>query len=163
MTPKTPGECSTSKYTAPRHAQENKRRALVSENVRLRIHHSFMPIRYGEEIERMQQQDAQLYREQRQVPKVISPQDTDNHAGTIKLVEAPRAHEMVRRYLHDCEYANIGEIRAGIKQSMKLRDNLRKHVVLKKEEHVNAVPLFGSEDNRGKGKSALRPSPLNAD
>jgi hypothetical protein len=46
---------------------------------------------------------------------------------------------------------------------MRLRDNLRKHVVLKKEEHVNSVPLFGSEDNRGKGKSALRPSPLNAE
>ncbi len=71
---------------------------LVSENSRLRLHHSFMPIRYREEMERMQQQDAQLYREQRRVPKVISPQDTDNHAGTIKLVEAPRAHEMVRRY-----------------------------------------------------------------
>jgi hypothetical protein len=123
-----------------------------------------MPIRYREEIERMQQQDAQLYREQRRIPKVISPQDTDNHGGTLKLVEAPRAHEMVRRYLHDCEYANIGEIRAGIKQSTKLRDNLRKHVVLKKEEYVSAVPLFGSEDsNRGKGKSSLRPSSLNAE
>ncbi len=70
---------------------------------------------------------------------------------------------MVRRYLQDCEYANIAEIRAGIKQSMKLRDNLRKHVVLKKEEYVNAVPLFGSEDNLGKGKSSLRPSSLNAE
>jgi hypothetical protein len=108
----------------------------------------------------MQQQDNQLYRDQRRIPKVISPQDTDNHAGTIKLVEAPRAHGMVRRYLHDCKYANIAEIRAGIKQSMKLRDNLRKHVVLKKEEHVNTVPLFGSDDNRGKGK---RPSPFNAE
>jgi hypothetical protein len=67
----------------------------------------------------MQQQDGQLYREQRRVPKVISPQDTDNHGGTIKLVEAPRAHEMVRCYLHDCEYAKIGEIRAGIKQTNK--------------------------------------------
>jgi hypothetical protein len=125
---------------------ERTNAALVSENSRLRIHHSFMPIRYREEIERMQQQDNQLYREQRQVPKVISPQDTDNHPGIIKLVEAPRAHEMVRRYLHDCEYAGIEEMRAGIKQSMKLRENLRKHVILKKEEHVNAVPLFGSDD-----------------
>ncbi len=75
---------------------ERTNAALVSKNSRLRIHnHSFMPIRYREEIERMQQQDAQLYRDQRRVPKVISPQDTGNHAGTIKLVEAPRAHEMV--------------------------------------------------------------------
>jgi hypothetical protein len=103
----------------------------------------------------MQQQDSQLYRDQRRVPKVISPQDTDNHSVIIKLVEAPRAHEMMRRYLHDCQYAGISEIRADIKQSMKLRDNLRKHVVLKKEEYANAVPLFGSDDNRGKGKSAL--------
>jgi hypothetical protein len=93
---------------------ERTNAALVSDNSRLRMHHSFMPIRYREEIERMQQQDAQLYREQRRVPKVISPQDTDNHAGTIKLVKAPRAHEMVRRYLHDCEYANIGEIRTEL-------------------------------------------------
>ncbi len=111
----------------------------------------------------MQQQDNQLYREQRRIPKIISPQDSDNHAGIIKLVEAPRAHEMVQRYLHDCEYASVEEMRAGIKQSMKLRDNLRKHVVLQKEECVNAVPLFGSDDNREKGKSALRPSPLNAE
>jgi hypothetical protein len=142
---------------------ERTNAALVSENSRLRIHHSFVPIQYREEIERMQQQYAQLYREQRRTPKVISPQDTDNHGGTLKLVETPRAHEMVRRYLHDCEYANIGEIRAGIKQSMKLRDNLRKHVVLKKEEYVSAVPLFGSEDNRGKGKSSLRPNSLKAE
>jgi hypothetical protein len=47
---------------------ERTNAALVSENSRLRIHHSFMPIRYREEIERMQQQDAQLYRDQRRVP-----------------------------------------------------------------------------------------------
>jgi hypothetical protein len=69
----------------------------------------------------------------------------------------------MQRYLHDCEYASIEEMRAGIKQSMKLRQNLRKHVILKKEEHINAVPLFKSDDNRGKSKSALRPSPLNAE
>ncbi len=50
---------------------ERTNAALVSENARLRIHHSFMPIRYREEIEWMQQQDNQLYREQRRViPKV---------------------------------------------------------------------------------------------
>jgi hypothetical protein len=65
---------------------ERTNSALVSKNSGLRLHHSFMPIRYREEIERMQQQDAQLYREQRRIPKVISPQDTDNHAGTLKLV-----------------------------------------------------------------------------
>jgi hypothetical protein len=43
----------------------------------------------------MQQLDNQLYKEQRQIPKIISPQDSNNHGGTIKLVEAPRAHEMV--------------------------------------------------------------------
>ena len=83
---------------------------LVSENSRLRVHLSFMPIRYRQEIETMQKPDNQLYREQRRVPKNISPQDSDNHAGKLKLVEAPRAHEMTRRYLHDCEYAGVNEI-----------------------------------------------------
>ena len=48
---------------------------LVSENSRLRVHLSFMPIRYRQEIEMMQKTDNQLYREQRRVPKNISPQD----------------------------------------------------------------------------------------
>jgi hypothetical protein len=43
--------------------------ALVSENFRLRVHHSFMPTRYKEEVERMQREDNQLYREQRRIPK----------------------------------------------------------------------------------------------
>jgi hypothetical protein len=42
--------------------------ALVSENSSVRVHHSFMPIRYREEIERMQQQGNQMYREQRKIP-----------------------------------------------------------------------------------------------
>ncbi len=48
---------------------ERTNAALVSENSRLRLHHSFVPIRYREEIERMQQQDAQLYREQNEFPR----------------------------------------------------------------------------------------------
>jgi hypothetical protein len=47
---------------------------LVSENSKLRVHLSFMPIRYRQEIEMMQKTDNQLYREQRRVPKNISPQ-----------------------------------------------------------------------------------------
>jgi hypothetical protein len=46
---------------------------------------------------------------------------------------------------------------------MKLRQNLYRHVIPKNEEYVNAVPLFKSDDNRGKGKLALNPSPLNAE
>ncbi len=46
--------------------------------------------------------------------------DSDNHAGKLKLVEAPRAHEMTRRYLHDCEYAKISQIRAGVVEAVKL-------------------------------------------
>jgi len=80
-----------------------------------------MPIRYRQEIETMQRTDNQLYREQRRTPKNISPQDSDNHAGKLKLVEAPRAHEMTQRYLHDCEYAGMKEIRAGIREAKKLK------------------------------------------
>jgi hypothetical protein len=97
---------------------------LVSENSRLRVHLSFMPIRYRQEIETMQSTGNQLYREQRRIPKNISPQDSDNHAGKLKLVEAPRSHEMTQRYLHDCEYAGMKEIRAGIREAKKLKKNL---------------------------------------
>ncbi len=82
---------------------EHSNAALVSENARLRLHHSFMPIRYREEVEEMQKTDNSLCRSQRRTPRIISPQDSDDHGGSLKLVEAPRAHEMVRRYLHDCE------------------------------------------------------------
>jgi hypothetical protein len=70
---------------------------------------------------------------------------------------------MVQRYLHDCEYAGIEAIHTGIKQSMKLRQNLYKykHVIPKKEEHINAVPLFKSDDNREKDKSVPSTSTLN--
>jgi hypothetical protein len=46
---------------------------------------------------------------------------------------------------------------------MKLRHNLYKHVIPKKEEYVKAVPLFENDNTRGKGKAALRPSSLNAE
>ncbi len=65
----------------------------------------------------MQRTDNQLYREQRRIPKNISPQDSDIHAGKLKLVEAPRSHEMTQRYLHGNEYAGMKEIRAGISES----------------------------------------------
>jgi hypothetical protein len=45
---------------------------LVSENSKLLLHLSFMPIRYRQEIETMQKTDNQLYQEQRRIPKNIS-------------------------------------------------------------------------------------------
>jgi hypothetical protein len=111
---------------------------LVSENSKLWVHMSFMPIRYRQEIESMQKSDNQLYREQRRIPKNISPQDTDNHAGKLKLIEAPRAHEMTRRYMHDCEYAGVNEIRAGLREAMRLKKNLYGHV----------IPFFQNRDHR---------------
>jgi hypothetical protein len=41
---------------------EHSDAALVSESSKLRIHHSFMPIRYREEVEEMQKTDNSLYR-----------------------------------------------------------------------------------------------------
>jgi hypothetical protein len=141
---------------------------LVSENAKLRVHLSFMPIRYRQEIEKMQQTDNQVYREQRRIPKNISPQDSDNHAGKLKLVEAPRAHEMTRRYLHDCEYANINEIRAGMKEAAKLKKNLYSNRIPFRTEDINAPPLLPTKEaaprpDSGKGKAPLRASPHNAD
>ena len=141
---------------------------LVSENSKLRVHMSFMPIRYRQEIEQMQKTDNQLYREQRRVPKNISPQDTDNHAGKLKLIEASRAHEMTRRYMHDCEYAGINEIRAGLREATRLKKNLYGHVIPFKSELINAPPLLPKKEaaprpDNGKGKADLRASPYNAD
>jgi hypothetical protein len=142
-----------------------------------------MPIRYREEVEEMQKTDNSLYRSQRRTPRIISPQDSDNHGGSLKLVEAPRAHEMVRRYLHDCEYAGIEDIRQGMREAAKLKANLRKNVIPYKQSYVGAVPSLLPDDpprgnpiqrdssrgdpqqedpQRGKGKSSLRPSYLNA-
>jgi hypothetical protein len=39
----------------------------------------------------------------------------------LKFVEPPRAHEMVRRYLHDCEYGGIAAIRQGMREAAKLK------------------------------------------
>jgi len=141
---------------------------LVSENSKLRVHLSFMPIRYRQEVEKMQQTDNQVYREQRKIPKNFSPQDSDNHAGKLKLVEAPRAHEMTRRYLHDCEYANIGEIRAGVVEAAKLKKNLYMNRIPRRTEDINAPPLLPTKEaaprpESGKGKAPLRASLHNAD
>ncbi len=116
----------------------------------------------------MQQTDNQVYREQRRIPKNISPQDSDNHVGKLKLVEAPRAHEMTRRYLHDCEYANINLIRAGMKETAKLKKNLYSNRLPFRTEDINAPPLLPTKEaeprpESGKGKAPLRASPHNAD
>ncbi len=141
---------------------------LVSENAKLRVHHSFMPIRYKQEVEKMQQTDNQVYREQRRIPKNFSPQDSDNNAGKLKLVEAPRAHEMTRRYLHDSEYANIGQIRAGMKEAAKLKKNLYSNQLSFRTADINAPPLLPTKEaaprpESGKGKAPLRASLHNAD
>ena len=141
---------------------------LVSENSKLRLHLSFMPIRYRQEIEVMQKTDNQLYREQRRTPKNISPQDSDNHAGKLKLVEAPRAHEMTQRYLHDCEYAGMKEIRTGMREAKKLKKNLYSNIIPFKSDDINAPPLLprketATKPDSGKGKAALRASHYNAD
>ncbi len=72
---------------------EHRNAVLVSENSKLRAHHSFMHIRYREAVEEMQKTDNSLFRSQRRTPRIISPQDSDNHGGVLKFVEAPRAHK----------------------------------------------------------------------
>ncbi len=155
---------------------EHSNAALVSENSKLRIHHSFMPTRYREEVEEMQKTDNSLYRSQRRTPRIISPQDS-NHGGVLKFVEAPRAHEMARRYLHDCEHGGIAGIRQGMREVAKLKANLRKNRIPYKQSYVGNIPPLLPDDPpddppqrdppqgdppRGKGKSSLRPSYLHA-
>jgi hypothetical protein len=84
------------------------------------------------------------------------------------LVEAPRAHEMTRRYLHDCEYANIGQIRAGVVETVKLKKNLYSNRLPFRTEDINAPPLLPTKEaaprsESGKGKAPLRASLHNAD
>jgi hypothetical protein len=140
---------------------------LVSEKSKLRVHLFFMPIKYRQEIETMQKTDNQLYRGQRRVPRSISPRDSENHGGQIKFVEAPRAHEMTR-HLHDCEYAGIQEIRAGVREATKLKKNLYSNVIPFKSETIDAPPLLPKREaaprpDSGKGKAALRSSQYNAE
>ncbi len=126
---------------------ERSNAALVSENSKLCVHHSFMPIKYREEVETTQKIDNPLYRSRRKTPKIISPQDSDDHGEALKFVEARRAHEMVQRYLHDCEYVGINEIRQGMREAAKLKVNLYKNVVPFKHDYVGTPPpLLPQED-----------------
>jgi hypothetical protein len=75
---------------------------------------------------------------------------------------------MTRRYLHDCEYANIGEIRAGVVEAAKLKKNLYMNRIPRRTEDINAPPLLPTKEaaprpESGKGKAPLRASPHNAD
>ncbi len=84
------------------------------------------------------------------------------------MVEAPRAHEMTRRYLHDCEYANIRQIRAGVVEAVKLKKNLYSNRLPFRTEDINAPPLLPTKEaaprpENGKGKAPLRASLHTAD
>jgi hypothetical protein len=49
---------------------------------------------------------------------------------------------MTRRYyIHDCEYAGINEIRAGVREATRLKKNLYSNVIPFKTETINAPPL----------------------
>ena len=159
-------------------AMELANTMLVSENAKLRMHMSFMPIRYRQEIETMQSRDNETYRDQRKKPMNFSPQDSDNHAGKLKLVEAPRAHEMTQRYIHACEYAGMKEMRENMREAKKLKKNLYSNVIPKRSDTINAPALFPKNEtatrydstkrsaapyDSGKGKSALRAGPSTAE
>jgi hypothetical protein len=75
---------------------------------------------------------------------------------------------MTRRYLHDCEYADIVEILAGMTEAAKLKENLYSNRIPFKIETINAPPLLPTKEaaprpDSGKGKAPLRASPHNAD
>ncbi len=75
---------------------------------------------------------------------------------------------MTRRYLHDCEYAGITEIRTGLRETVRLKKNLYSHVIPFISETINAPPLLPKKEaaprpDSGKRKAALRARPYNAD
>ncbi len=53
---------------------------------------------------------------------------------------------MTRCYLHDCEYADIVEIRAGMKEAAKLKKNLYSNRIPFKTETINASPLLPTKE-----------------
>ncbi len=75
---------------------------------------------------------------------------------------------MTRRYIHDCKYAGINEIRIGLREAVRLKKNLYRHVIPFKSESINAPPLLPKKEaaprpDNGKDKAALRASPYHAD
>ena len=53
---------------------------------------------------------------------------------------------MVRRYLHDCEYAGIASIRQGMREAAKLKANLKKNVIPYKHTYVGKIPQLLPDD-----------------
>jgi hypothetical protein len=75
---------------------------------------------------------------------------------------------MTRRYLHDCEYANINLIRVGMKEAAMLKKNLYSNRLPFRTEDINAPPFLPTKEaaprpESGKGKAPLRASLHNAD
>jgi hypothetical protein len=69
---------------------------LVAENSELRMHLSFMPIKYRDHVEQLQAKDHQLYRNQCHEAQVIVP-ETDHRLGyEISMEDAPMANKHVQ-------------------------------------------------------------------
>ena len=72
---------------------------------------------------------------------------------------------MTRRYMHDCEYAGINEIRTGLREATRLKKNLYGHVIPFKSETINAPPLLPNKEaaprpDNGKGKARSKGKPV---
>ncbi len=71
----------------------NKNAVLVTENSKLRMHLSFMPVEYRDFVANIQGTNGVLYTSQRRDPKVIIPRDDHTAGGNIAL-ECKNAYAM---------------------------------------------------------------------
>ena len=132
---------------------------LVSENSKLRVHMSFMPIRYRQEIEQMQKTDNQLYREQRRVHKNISPQDTDNHAGKLSCTRDDSSlHARLRVRRHQRDSSGTEEGNAVEEESLRPRHPLQ--IRAHPRAAASTQERSGTKARQWKGQSRSKGKPV---
>jgi hypothetical protein len=99
----------------------NKNAVLVTENSKLRMHLSFMPVQYGDFVANIQSTNGVMYQTQRRDPKVIIPRDDHTAGGTIAVTNAPMSHPSVQECLRDAKYTSFLHAKATLDQGFQLR------------------------------------------
>jgi hypothetical protein len=99
----------------------NKNAVLVTENSKLRMHLSFMPVQYRDFVANIQATNNVLYQTQRRDPKVIIPRDDHTAGGNIAVTNAPMSHPSVQECLRDAKYTSFLHAKATLEQGFQLR------------------------------------------
>jgi hypothetical protein len=99
----------------------NKNAVLVTENSRLRMHLSFMPVQYRDFVANIQATNGVLYTSQKRDPKVIIPLDDHMAEDNIALTNAPMSHPSVQECLRDAKYTSFQHAKAVLDKSFQMR------------------------------------------